>query len=101
VDAAGPARQEILIGVDALDGNAIAGWLFEYFGSEMTTVVGRCKHCGTRSLIAELAVYTRAPGAVARCRACGNVVMMLVKIRDTTELHGEAFELPHVHPKRR
>jgi Family of unknown function (DUF6510) len=46
--------------MDALDGNAIAGWLFEHFGSEMTTVVGRCRHCGTRSLIAELAVYTRA-----------------------------------------
>jgi Family of unknown function (DUF6510) len=29
--------------MDALDGNAIAGWLFEHFGSEMTTVVGRCR----------------------------------------------------------
>jgi Family of unknown function (DUF6510) len=93
VDVAGAAGGQILIEIEALDGNAIAGWLFEHFGSEMTTVTGRCKHCGTRSLIAELAVYTRAPGAVARCRACGNVVMVLVNIRGSMELYGEAFEL--------
>jgi uncharacterized Zn finger protein len=79
--------------MDALDGNAIAGSLFEHFGSEMTSVPGDCKHCGTRSLIAELAVYTRAPGAVARCPACGNVVMVIVKTRGSTEVHAEAFEL--------
>jgi hypothetical protein len=60
----------------------------------MTTVVGRCRHCGTRSLIAELAVYTRAAGVVARCRTCGNVVFVLVMIRGATEPHAEAFELP-------
>jgi hypothetical protein len=60
VDVAHAALRQTLIAMDALDGNAIAGWLFEHFGSEMTTVVGRCRHCGTRSLIAELAVYTRA-----------------------------------------
>jgi hypothetical protein len=46
VDAAGTARRQILIGMDALDGKGIAGWLFEHFGSEMTTVTRRCKHCG-------------------------------------------------------
>ena len=94
MDVADAAHRQSLIGMDALDGNAIAGWLFECFGSEMTAVTGRCKHCGTRSLIAELAVYTRAPGAVARCRTCGEVVMVLVKIRGTTQLHAEAFDLP-------
>ena len=93
MDAAGAARRQSLIAMDALDGNAIAGWLFEHFGSEMTAATGRCKHCGTASLIAELAVYTRAPGAVARCRTCGNVAFVLVKIRGATQLHNEAFEL--------
>ena len=79
--------------MEALDGNAIAGWLFESFGSEMTSVEGRCKHCGARALIAELEVYTRAPGAVVRCRACGNVVMVLVKVRGSTQLYGEEFGL--------
>ena len=79
--------------MDALDGNAIAGQLFEHFGSEMTTARGRCAHCGTESLIAELRVYTRAPGSVVRCRACGNVVMVLVTSRGSTQVRAEAFEL--------
>jgi hypothetical protein len=95
VDAARPTgRPAVIRSMDALDGNAIAGWLFEHFGREMTTTHGRCRHCGTRSVIAELAVFSRAPGAVVRCRTCGNVVMVLVKIRGATEVHAEAFELP-------
>jgi ribosomal protein L37E len=94
VDVASAARRQSLIGMDALDGNAIAGWLFEYFGSEMTAVTGRCRHCGTCSLIAELQVYPRGPGAVARCRTCGNVAFVLVKTRGALALHAEAFELP-------
>lgn len=76
--------------MEALDGNAIAGALFEHFGVEMTTTRGSCTHCGATSQIAALRVYTRAPGTVARCPTCGNVVMVLVEIRDTlrTELTG-------------
>jgi Zn finger protein HypA/HybF involved in hydrogenase expression len=58
--------------MEALDGNALAGTLHEVFGIEMTTVTGRCRSCATPSLIAELRVYVRAPGTVARCPACGN-----------------------------
>ena len=95
MDAARANRRPVVIRqMDALDGNAIAGRLFEHFGSEMTTTRGRCRHCGTPSVIAELHVYSRAPGAVVRCRTCGNVVMVLVKIRGRTEVHAEAFELP-------
>ena len=79
--------------MDPLDGNAIAGPLFEYFGSEMTTVTGRCRHCGARTLIAELQVYSRAPGAVARCRTCGDVVMVLVKIHGSMRVNIEEFEM--------
>lgn len=91
-----PAPTEIVSSrsdMDAVDGNAIAGQLFEHFGSEMTTARGRCAHCGTETLIAELSVYTRAPGKVVRCRACGRVVMVLVTIRGSTMLHREAFKL--------
>lgn len=41
MDAAGAANRGILIEMDALKGNAMAGWLFEHFGSEMTTVTRR------------------------------------------------------------
>ncbi len=80
--------------MDALDDNAFAGWLLKHFGSEVTATRGRCRHCGALSLIAELQVYSRAPGAVMRRRTCGNVVMMLVKIRGATEAYAGAFELP-------
>ena len=44
MDVAHAALRQTLIAMDALDGNANAGWLFDHFGSEMTTVVGRCRH---------------------------------------------------------
>ena len=53
-------RDHSITPMDALDGNAIAGQLFEQFGSEMTTARGRCAHCGTEALIAELRGYTKA-----------------------------------------
>lgn len=67
--------------MDALDGNAIAGALFEHFGHEMTMAEVRCSHCQTVSMMAELRVYMKAPGAVARCRACDEVVMVIVNVR--------------------
>jgi uncharacterized Zn finger protein len=79
--------------VDALDGNVIAGPLFEHFGTEMTTAVGTCGRCGSRAQIAELAVYTRAPGAVVRCRHCGEVVMVLITRGDTVTVKLSALTL--------
>ena len=69
--------------MDALDGNAIAGALFEHFGNEMTMAEVRCSHCRSASLMAELRVYMKAPGAVARCPACNEVVMVIVDVRGT------------------
>ena len=67
--------------MDALDGNAIAGALFEHFGNEMTMAQVRCSHCQSTSLMAELRVYMKAPGAVARCPVCDDVVMVIVDVR--------------------
>jgi phage FluMu protein Com len=67
--------------MDALDGNAIAGALFEHFGHEMTMAQVRCSHCQSTSLMAELRVYMKAPGAVARCPRCDAVVMVIVSVR--------------------
>lgn len=79
--------------MEALDGNAIAGPLQEHFGIEMTTAAGACRHCGTRSLIAQLLVYSRAPGTVVRCGTCGKVVMVLVAIRGAMQVEMSSFEL--------
>jgi DNA-directed RNA polymerase subunit RPC12/RpoP len=79
--------------MDALDGNAIAGPLFELFGREMTTAIGACANCGATARVAELRVYARAPGNVARCPACGSVVMVLVDVRGTMRAYLGGFGL--------
>ena len=67
--------------MEALDGNAIAGLLYDVFGAEMTTAVGVCGHCGARALVAECVVYLGGPGAGARCRTCSGLLMVIVEVR--------------------
>ena len=79
----------------ALDGNAIAGTLVAVFDTELTTAIGGCASCGTRSLVGEFAVYSRGPGAVVRCRHCAAVVMVIVEAHGVScvDLQGlEALE---------
>jgi hypothetical protein len=90
--------------MQALDGNAIAGALHEAFGGEMTTRTGVCDHCGAAGLMAELRVYPRAPGIVARCPSCGSVVLVLVDAGATLRVHialqvsnGGGTERPQSH----
>ncbi len=79
--------------MEPLDGNAIAGPLYDVYGEEMTMARGRCTVCGATGPIAELRVYVRAPGMVARCRNCDSVVFVLVEVRGTTHMHAPCFEL--------
>jgi len=82
-----------VVGVEPLDGNSIAGKLFDLFGREMTTATGTCRHCGAVAVIAELRVYAQAPGAVVRCRRCGQVVFVVVDIRGETQINLDRFAL--------
>jgi hypothetical protein len=50
----------------------------------MTTAAGVCANCGARSRLAEFKVYLPAPGTVARCPHCENVVIVLAEIRGIT-----------------
>ena len=79
--------------MEALDGNAIAGPLMDYYGREMTTVTGTCRHCGRPAMVAELRVYRRAPGAVARCPTCGEIVLVVLEIRGASQVHSDDFAL--------
>lgn len=79
--------------MDALDGNAIAGPLCDYFGTEMTAATGSCRHCGASSQIAELRVYSRAPGSVVRCRSCGQVVIVVFEVQDQLRVDMRDFQL--------
>jgi phage FluMu protein Com len=76
-----------------LDGNAVAGVLEAAFGSDMTVIPGRCAHCGTISMVAELRAYVRAPGAVLRCPTCDGVVVRVVEAPDATyiDMRGVAY----------
>jgi hypothetical protein len=68
--------------MDTLDGNAIAGLLYETFGEEMTGFMATCAACGAVAAVAESVVYPRLPGAVARCRTCSALLMVI------TQIHG-------------
>jgi ribosomal protein S27AE len=76
-----------------VDGNALAGALEQYIGRDMTAARGTCGHCGAASAVAELVVYPKAPGAVARCPHCGDVVMVVTEIRETVAVHLDHFAL--------
>jgi hypothetical protein len=67
--------------MEALDGNAIAGLLHDVFGAEMTTAAAVCAHCSARGFVAEAVVYIGGPGAVARCRTCSGLLMVVVEVR--------------------
>jgi Family of unknown function (DUF6510) len=70
--------------MEAVDGNAIGGLLWEVFGAEMTDAASVCGSCGAARLVAELAVYRPALGTVVRCRSCDSVLMVFVTIHDKT-----------------
>jgi hypothetical protein len=69
--------------MEALDGNAIGGLLWQVFGAELTTATATCAGCGATTQVAELVVYLEAPGTVVRCRSCDNTLMVVVDVRGT------------------
>jgi Family of unknown function (DUF6510) len=72
------------VSATALDGNAVGGLLHDVFGREMTAAGTVCGGCGARGVVGALAVWTRGPGSVVRCRDCDTILMVLVTIRETT-----------------
>jgi hypothetical protein len=68
--------------MEALDGNAIAGMLYEVFGGEMTMAQAECGRCRARGPVAECEVYLGGPGVVVRCRVCHHIAMVLVEVRE-------------------
>ena len=61
------------------DGTALAGPLGDLFHIEVTTAVGRCAGCGRTAAMAQARVFDHAPGLVARCPACDQVLLRLVQ----------------------
>lgn len=69
------------IGADAFwrDGNALAGPLGEIIGTDLTVAELTCAGCRTTRPLAAIHVFDRAPGFVARCPDCDDVVMRVVR----------------------
>jgi Family of unknown function (DUF6510) len=68
--------------MDYLDGNALGGALGELFAVDVTAAVGQCASCGTSGVIGQARVYSNAPGMIARCPACDEVLVRLVRNED-------------------
>jgi ribosomal protein S27E len=61
------------------DGTALAGPFHDVLCVEVTTAIGRCTNCGREGPMAELRVFDHAPGVVARCPGCGQVLVRVVR----------------------
>jgi Family of unknown function (DUF6510) len=61
------------------DGNALAGPLQDLVRVDVTTAIGRCTACGRTASMAEVRVFDHAPGVVARCPVCDQVLLRLVR----------------------
>ncbi|MEU8262219.1 DUF6510 family protein [Micromonospora sp. NPDC048999] len=90
-----------------VDGNMLDGPLRELFAVDLSAATGRCASCGAVGPMAGLHVYSHAPGLVARCPACGGVMLRLVRapdrawldLRGTTYLRVPMpFDQPHPGP---
>jgi len=69
-----------------LDGNALAGPLRELFAVDLTTATTTCAGCAHTTTVATLHVYGQAPGLVARCPGCEEVVLRVVRGPDAAWL---------------
>ena len=82
-----------MIALPYVDGNMLDGPLGEVFAVDLSTATGRSAHCGTASPVAGLRVYSHAPGLVARCPTCVEVILRLVRAPDRAwlDLRGATF----------
>lgn len=65
-----------------LDGNAVAGTLYEVFSMEMTTSLAECAQCGKQGEMGELLAFIHTPGLVLRCPNCESIVLRIVVAPD-------------------
>jgi Family of unknown function (DUF6510) len=61
------------------DGNALAGPVGDLFRVDVTAAVAGCRNCGWTGPMAEVRVFDHAPGLVARCPVCDQVLLRLVR----------------------
>ena len=65
-----------------VDGNELAGAFRELFSVDITVARGQCAGCGREGAVAEARVYDHAPGMVARCPGCEEILLRFVRAPD-------------------
>jgi hypothetical protein len=60
------------------DGSTLAGAFHEVFRVDVSAAIGCCTACGRTAPVAEVRVFDHAPGVVARCPVCDQVLLRLV-----------------------
>jgi len=82
-----------------LDGNAAAGSLQELFAFEITTATTICEGCGQASPVGALLFYGQQLGAVLRCPACDNVMLVATRPRDEWWLDLRGVRIMHIRSR--
>jgi hypothetical protein len=61
------------------DGTGLGGPLHVVFALDVPAAIGRCGNCACTGPMAEMRVFDHAPGVVARCPVCDQVLLRLVR----------------------
>ena len=61
------------------DGTGLGGPLHDVFALDVVAAIGRCGNCARTGSMAETRVFDHAPGVVARCPTCDQVLLRLVR----------------------
>ena len=69
-----------------VDGNAVAGMLWDVFGADVTVLIGVCRSCGTGARLAEAVVELDDVAAIVRCRACTHTLFTVMREDDGMRL---------------
>ncbi|SMQ71153.1 DUF6510 family protein [Agreia sp. VKM Ac-1783] len=66
---------QVDVPVTRVDGNAAAGPLGEILRLDITTAIGRCRHCGSAAPLSEAIVERDDDGVILLCRSCGHTLV--------------------------
>ena len=76
---------------------AMPRWpLHDLFGVQGTTAIGHCTGCGRSAPMAQLRVFDHAPGVIARCPTCDQVLLRLVRDRGRAWLDLRGLTYPQL-----
>jgi hypothetical protein len=64
---------------NVVDGNAVAGMLWDVLGADVTGLIGVCGGCGASAPVAEAVVEIDDAAAIVRCRSCTHTLFTVLR----------------------